>query len=202
MFTFDGTNKLIYVDAGTTTMPASTLYTEWLAWSLLPDNTIYPIAVSKLAGENLGYGQFQSDYYKIMNGWKIVPYNGNYTLVVSGNLFGDAGAPIFNLATGNIIIIIQTASNSVTTGPLGLTEVEHNHLMSLNPGLTEVEHNHLMSLNTDVMGLTELEHNHLMSLNTDVIGRISVQSSGLTSVERIKLDYIYAIAAKLDSKGL
>ena len=169
MFTFDGTNKLIYVDAGTTTMPASTIYTEWLAWSLLPDNTIYPIAVSKLAGENLGYGQFQSDYYKIMNGWKIVPYNGNYTLVVSGNLFGDAGAPIFNLATGNIIIIIQTASNSVTPGPLGLTEVEHNHLMSLN---------------------------------TDVIGRISVQSSGLTSVERIKLDYIYAIAAKLDSKGL
>ena len=169
MFTFDGTNKLIYVDAGTTTMPASTLYTEWLAWSLLPDNTIYPIAVSKLAGENLGYGQFQSDYYKIMNGWKIVPYNGNYTLVVSGNLFGDAGSPIFNLATGNIIIIIQTASNSVTPGPLGLTEVEHNHLMSLN---------------------------------TDVIGRISVQSSGLTSVERIKLDYIYAIAAKLDSKGL
>ena len=169
MFTFDGTNKLIYVDAGTTTMPASTLYTEWLAWSLLPDNTIYPIAVSKLAGENLGYGQFQSDYYKIMNGWKIVPYNGNYTLVVSGNLFGDTGAPIFNLATGNIIIIIQTASNSVTPGPLGLTEVEHNHLMSLN---------------------------------TDVIGRISVQSSGLTSVERIKLDYIYAIAAKLDSKGL
>ena len=169
MFTFDGTNKLIYVDVGTTTMPASTLYTEWLAWSLLPDNTIYPIAVSKLAGENLGYGQFQSDYYKIMNGWKIVPYNGNYTLVVSGNLFGDAGAPIFNLATGNIIIIIQSASNSVTPGPLGLTEVEHNHLMSLN---------------------------------TDVIGRISVQSSGLTSVERIKLDYIYAIAAKLDSKGL
>ena len=169
MFTFDGTNKLIYVDAGTTTMPASTLYTEWLAWSLLPDNTIYPIAVSKLAGENLGYGQFQSDYYKIMNGWKIVPYNGNYTLVVSGNLFGDTGAPIFNLATGNIIIIIQTASNPVTPGPLGLTEVEHNHLMSLN---------------------------------TDVIGRISVQSSGLTSVERIKLDYIYAIAAKLDSKGL
>ena len=169
MFTFDGTKKLIYVDAGTTTMPASTLYTEWLEWSLLPDNTIYPIAVSKLAGENLGYGQFQSDYYKIMNGWKIVPYNGNYTLVVSGNLFGDAGAPIFNLATGNIIIIIQAASNSVTTGPLGLTEAEHNHLMSLN---------------------------------TDVIGRISVQSSGLTSVERIKLDYIYAIAAKLDSKGL
>lgn len=169
MFTFDGTNKLIYVDAGTTTMPASTLYTEWLAWSLLPDNNIYPIAVSKLAGENLGYGQFQSDYYKIMNGWKIVPYNGNYTLVVSGNLFGDAGAPIFNLATGNIIIIIQSASNSVTPGPLGLTEVEHNHLMSLN---------------------------------TDVIGRISVQSSGLTSVERIKLDYIYSIAAKLDSKGL
>ena len=169
MFTFDGTNKLIYVDAGTTTMPASTLYTEWLEWSLLPDNTIYPIAVSKLAGENLGYGQFQSDYYKIMNGWKIVPYNGNYTLVVSGNLFGDTGAPIFNLATGNIIIIMQVASNSVTPGPLGLTEVEHNHLMSLN---------------------------------TDVIGRISVQSSGLTSVERIKLDYIYAIAAKLDSKGL
>ena len=169
MFTFDGTNKLIYVDAGTTTMPASTLYTEWLAWSLLPDNTIYPIAVSKLAGEDLGYGQFQADYYKIMNGWKVVPYDGNYTLIVSGNLFGDAGASIFNLATGNIIIIIQTASNSVTPGPLGLTEVEHNHLMSLN---------------------------------TDVIGRISVQSSGLTSVERIKLDYIYAIAAKLDSKGL
>ena len=169
MFTFDGTNKLIHIDAGTTTMPASTLYTEWLAWSLLPDNTIYPVAVSKLAGENLGYGQFQSDYYKIMNGWKLVPYDGNYTLVVSGNLFGDAEAPIFNLATGNIIIIIQSTSNSVTPGPLGLSEVEHNHLMSLN---------------------------------TDVIGRISIQSSGLTSVERSKLDYIYAIAAKLDSKGL
>ena len=184
MFTFDGTNKLIHIDAGTTTMPASTLYTEWLAWSLLPDNTIYPVAVSKLAGENLGYGQFQSDYYKIMNGWKLVPYDGNYTLVVSGNLFGDAEAPIFNLATGNIIIIIQSTSNSVTPGPLGLSEVEHNHLMSLN------------------LGLSEVEHNHLMSLNTDVIGRISIQSSGLTSVERSKLDYIYAIVAKLDSKGL
>ena len=190
MFTFDGTNKLIYIDAGTTTMPASTLYTEWLAWSLLPDNTIYPVAVSKLAGENLGYGQFQSDYYKIMNGWKLVPYDGNYTLVVSGNLFGDAGAPIFNLATGNIIIIVQSTSNSVTPGPLGLSELEHNHLMSLNP------------VPPGPFGLSELEHNHLMSLNTDVIGRISVQSSGLTSVERSKLDYIYAIAAKLDSKGL
>ena len=169
MFTFDGPNKLILIDAGTTTMPAATLYTEWLAWSLLPGNDIYPVAAAKLAGEVLGYGQVQSDYYKIMNGWKVVPYNGDYTLIVSGNLFGDAGSSVFNLATGNILIIMQYTSNSVTPGPLGLSEVEHNHLMSLN---------------------------------TDVIGRISVQSSGLTSVERRQLDYIYAIATKLDSKGL
>ena len=169
MFTFDGPNKLILIDAGTTTMPAATLYTEWLAWSLLPGNDIYPVAVAKLAGEVLGYGQVQSDYYKIMNGWKVVPYNGDYTLIVSGNLFGDAGSSVFNLATGNILIIMQYTSNSVTPGPLGLSEVEHNHLMSLN---------------------------------TDVIGRISVQSSGLTSVEKRQLDYIYAIATKLDSKGL
>ena len=172
MFTFDGPNKLILIDAGTTTMPAATLYTEWLAWSLLPGNDIYPVAAAKLAGEVLGYGQVQSDYYKIMNGWKVVPYNGDYTLIVSGNLFGDAGSSVFNLATGNILIIMQYTSNSVTPGPLGLSEVEHNHLMSLN---------------TDVISR---------------IGRTSVQSSGLTSVEKRQLDYIYAIATKLDSKGL
>ena len=89
--TFDGTNKLIVVDAGITALDVRVdLYSDWKEWAVLSTNLKYLPAFRTIGGDPVGSKNFGRAFF-LSNGWKIRPQEANHELVVTGNLFLDAG---------------------------------------------------------------------------------------------------------------
>jgi hypothetical protein len=119
-YTFDGINKLIILSSGTTYVDAKDLYSRWKEWMLLGDNVKYLHAMSVLGGDPLPGGRYLGTTYFIENGWKIRPYEGNHTLVLSGNLYSRDGSDPFVNTIGNFNVrVMLTVSNLVDTVNIG-----------------------------------------------------------------------------------
>jgi len=94
--TFDGPNKLILVNPGTTLLSVKTdIYSDWKEWvDTNPDgiiNSKYLPALRNVGGDPLPGAQYLGDTYFLINGWRIKPYPGSYTLVINGNLYTEEG---------------------------------------------------------------------------------------------------------------
>lgn len=86
--TFDGSNRLIYVNYGVTDIHIKEdIYSDWKEWYLLRDNAKYPISMRTVGGDPIGVGAYTGDTYFLMNGWKLVV---DITKVkITGVLFSD-----------------------------------------------------------------------------------------------------------------
>lgn len=129
MATFDGPNKLIILDNGTTSITVQSVYSDWKKWMLLSDNAKYLPAFSVIGGEPTVSGQYLGSTYFINNGWKIRPYEGNHTLVVSGNLLSSDGSSPFVSTIGNFRVLINLNTSNIidkvaTSGSTGPTADE------------------------------------------------------------------------------
>jgi hypothetical protein len=119
-YTFDGPNKLIILSAGTTVLDVKDLYSRWKDWVAVSDNSKYLPAVVVLGGDPLPGGRYLGTTYFIENGWKIRPYEGNHTLVVSGNMYSrDGSDPFVNTIGSYNVRIMITVSNLVDTVATG-----------------------------------------------------------------------------------
>ncbi len=141
MYTFDGPNKRITLDPGTTSFNVSDLYSRWKDWLILSDNAKYLPAFSNSVGGNaLGGGTSLGQYYFIQNGWVIRPQEADHTLTVTGNLFPIPDtASIFTPTVGDFQVVINLNTSSLTqaieTGGGGggstvWTEAEKNKVMA------------------------------------------------------------------------
>lgn len=95
--TFDGINKLILVNDGVTSLDVQIdIYSSWKEWILLDDyiNAKYEQALTTVGGEPTIENQKLDVTYFLINGWKIKPYPGSYTLNIVGNLFDVDGGEI------------------------------------------------------------------------------------------------------------
>ena len=113
MVTFDGPNKLIIIDTGITSIAVQQIYSEWKEWSVVSDNLKYLPAFSSIGGEPTVSGQILGSTYFIKNGWKVRPYEGNHTLVVSGNLFAEDGGSPFVKTLGNYNVLINLNTSNI-----------------------------------------------------------------------------------------
>lgn len=180
-YTFDGVNKLIIISNGTTTVDAKDLYSRWKDWVVLADNAKYLEAMTVLGGDPLPGGRNLGTTYFIENGWKIRPYEGNHTLVLSGNLYSrDGSDPFVNtlgnynvrimLVVSNLVDTINTAGGGGATAadvwsypnrglsPTGISEIAVGVRTELTPELT-----HLMTLENN-QGLTPTQATMLLEL--------------------------------------
>lgn len=119
--TFDGTNKLIIVDSGITSLDAAIdLYSDWKEWVLVGDNSKYPLAFSTIGGDDLGGGRYLGATYFLENGWKIRPYEGNHALSIVGNIYTRDGSSPFVVTLGNYnVLITSNVSNLIDTIAVG-----------------------------------------------------------------------------------
>jgi hypothetical protein len=118
--TFDPTNKRIILDSATVT--ASQIWTAWVDWVVLSDNSKYPPALSQVGGDSLGGGLFIPVYLFLLNGWRVRPMESDHLLIITGNLFVEGGGqPVVNtLGNYNVstqyTVPIQAQSYSTTGG--------------------------------------------------------------------------------------
>ena len=69
---FDGASKIIYVHPEVTTLDIrADVYTSWVDWVVLNDNSKYLPAIRYTGYDPIGGGQFTGDSYFLTNGWKL-----------------------------------------------------------------------------------------------------------------------------------
>lgn len=143
--TFDGPNKLIIADAGTTQLDvAEDIYSAWKTWASDFSNMGYAQALRVVGGDPTVGGNRIAGYFFLMNGWRLRPQEANHTLVLNGILLVDGGGDPFVSTIGDYNVRInqttplQAESVLVETGTSGLTEQESNRLQALEAKLAEV----------------------------------------------------------------
>jgi hypothetical protein len=129
--TFDGPNKIIYVNDGVTELDVrEDLYSDWKEWLFGYDGIVdskYLEALEGIGGQPLPGDRFLGSTFFLVNGWRIKPYAGSYKLAINGNLYTTEGDTPFLDASvvegqSNNIRIESTVSTLVET--IGVTEVE------------------------------------------------------------------------------
>lgn len=92
--TFDGPNRLIFINAGETSIDVQEdIYSNWKEWTRTRNNATWPIAISTLGGDPITETTFVGDTYFLENGWRIQPWipgaNGSngYILDIIGNIY-------------------------------------------------------------------------------------------------------------------
>lgn len=124
--TFDGENKLAILSTGTTSLSVSELWSRWVDWVVIDDNSKYPIALSQIGGDEIGGGRYLGLTFFLENGWRIRPFEGDHTLVITGNIFTRDGSPptaptigtynvTVNLSTSNLVDAISTSGSTPET---------------------------------------------------------------------------------------
>ena len=137
--TFDGPNKLIYVNEGVTELNVrDDIYSDWKEWVQYEDNAKYEQALRTVGGDPISEGVFLGQTFFLTNGWRIRTWEGNHRLIVNGNLYTNEGDNVFvptlqpwnieiAMTRSNLVDLIQPVVNvegiEIPTAPEIATEV-------------------------------------------------------------------------------
>jgi len=114
--TFDPTNKYINITSPSTIVTALEIYNAAMDWCDEPGNMIYLVPMAAYGKFVMGAGVYSDSIFVLINGWKIKPYSGNYTLTIAGTLITDDGSPRTVLPdTGNVVFVFQVSSQGTVT---------------------------------------------------------------------------------------
>ena len=140
---FSGVEKIIYLHPDVTTIDVKEdIYSAWKEWVLLRDNSRFLEAIRVVGGDPITNIVSLGATYFLINGWKIRPAEGSYSLAVNGNLYSDDGLdPFINTLGDYNVRISMNRSNLIDTvstggGSGGLTVAENAKLMSLPSAAT------------------------------------------------------------------
>jgi len=101
--TFDPTTKIIQLD--TFAVSASEIWTDWVDWVVLSDNSKYPPAFSQIGGVAP-----VALYLYLENGWRVRPQEANGVTTITGNLLVQGGgSPIApTIGTFQVLVNLET----------------------------------------------------------------------------------------------
>lgn len=201
--TFDGPNKLIIINNNVIDLDVQTdIYSDWKEWTLLEDNLKYLPALNTVGGDPTVAGQRLDVTYFLINGWKLKPYPGTYTLNLVGNIFDVDGADIkvpadiiknepnnitINLNTS--VIVRQVNSGTSSTSGSGLTSAESTSLYNIEDKVIIIESLLQSPISASLVGSQLTQLTNIESLSTSQSIQISSlvetnvsQSNQLTSL--------------------
>lgn len=125
-YTFDG-NNLTITPNDASSFSIDDMYSRWKDWVLLFDNSKYPPAFRTVGGDPIGPGQAVSPYYFLNTtaGWHIKPYEEDYELRISGNLYSeDPNLSMFVPTTGGftVTVIVERSSSAIAVTVGGIDQ--------------------------------------------------------------------------------
>lgn len=130
-YTFDGANKLVILDAGTTALSVKDLYSRWKDWVMTGDNSKYVYAFSSIGGDPIGSGLYVAPYIFLntTDGWMIRPQELDHEVRITGNLYSlDPNLTMFTPTLGDFVVTIiierSSAAIAVTVGGVDQATVQ------------------------------------------------------------------------------
>lgn len=124
--TFDGINKLIYVNPGETDVSVKDdIYSGWKEWIQVRDHAKYIDAMRTTGGDPVGGGLFAGDIYFMVNNWKVVIQE---QVVVNGIIYDNTpGVSPFIVQPGggvrNVVSNLAYAYNITGVTPPSVQEI-------------------------------------------------------------------------------
>jgi len=124
--TFDGLNKLIYVNPEVTEISVKQdIYSNWKEWAQVRTNSSFLPAIRVVGGDPItGTSDFTGDTYFLINGWRIIIDHG---FTISGVIFSDDFATPYVEAEGaklvlnKVAALVQTVAPEINAGDLNVT---------------------------------------------------------------------------------
>lgn len=140
--TFDGANRLIYVNPDVTEISVKEdIYSDWKEWFRVRDNGKFLPAIRTTGGDPIGGGEFTGDIYFLTNNWRIVIDHG---FNVDGVIYSDnfpspfIQLPGTNLVTNKVSALVLTASGGGSgTAPTAQENAEavwNQSIANVQPG--------------------------------------------------------------------
>jgi len=121
---FDGQNYHVRVATGVVEIDCQVdLYSNWKEWVKSGSGVMFHPMFETFGGNALGGGRLAGDYYMFQNqdvasgvqGWRIVPWCGDYELTINGNLYpADVNKPIHVKPSGNCNVFVRFDTSPLT----------------------------------------------------------------------------------------
>jgi len=124
--TFDGENRLIYINPGESEVfVKNDIYSNWKEWIQVRDNSKYLDAMRTTGGDPVGGGLYAGDIYFTVNDWKIVIQD---QVVVNGIIYDNVpGVSPFIVQPGagvrNVVSNLAYAYNITGVTPPSVQEI-------------------------------------------------------------------------------
>lgn len=139
--TFNGITKVITLTSGTVELSIRSLWSRWIDWFLLDDNSKYPIAFEQVGGNSIdaSLGTYIPVYIFLKNNWKIRPQEANHTLTLNdGILIVEGGGDPFINPLGTYAVRINysqpvqaiTVATGGGSGGVTLSQIESSSVLA------------------------------------------------------------------------
>lgn len=125
-YVFDGVAKVITLSAGTISVNVDDLYSRWVDWLRLSDNSKYPLAFRYVGADTISATKSLGVTFFLTNDWRIRPQEASHRLSINGNLYTDPSgfSPIIN-TIGTFNVIVETTVSSLVDAAIAqLPEIE------------------------------------------------------------------------------
>lgn len=125
-YVFDGANKTI-TPGDTASFSVADLYSRWKDWVQESDNSKYAPAFRSVAGDPISDTQNIAPYIFLntTDGWRIRPFEADYELNVTGNLYSeDPDLPLFipTIASHTVTITIDRSASAIAVTVGGIDQ--------------------------------------------------------------------------------
>lgn len=178
--TFDGVNRIIYVNYGETLIDIQTdVYSAWKEWSQLRDYLKFLPAMRTVGGDPTTGGSTLGATFFLINNWQLKTWEGDHTLTVIGNIYSDDLLPVFLPTTGPYTILIYGQVSNLIDAPassITTTDVTNIRNSILSDGTSFPGAYIDVALSSRVSQISfDTYQSTQITLNTTVLGGTSTQ---------------------------
>lgn len=170
---------------------------DWVATESLRK---FNFPIEAVGGNPLPGAKDLGTTFFLASDWKIRPYDTDHRLIIDGNLYAvDGSDPFLDTISNYTVRIMQQVSDLVSTvsSGSGLSQAEHDHLMSL-PTLINIEASTILAMkaDTDAIAILVLRALGLMQENyyMDQTSYTDYNGAKLLNSARIR---IYSVAGSV-----